>query len=229
MQKLLTAVLALSFGVAYAQAPAEKTAKPAGEKPAAKTAGTKPATKAATKAPAGEKAAAGTPAAGEAPAMTPPKPGPETEALKPFSKSLSSTGTVPAGAWGANPEMPTKGRATCRWVLGNLWIQCDIQETTGKGKQAMKWQGHWVFGYDFAEKGYRGTMTDNFGMQVPLKGTLEGSKLTWESGEVQMMGHPTKIRITEDATDPKAIKFTSEHEMNGKWVVDETAVHKTRG
>lgn len=230
MQKLLTAALALSFGVAYAQAPAEKTAKPAGEKPAAKSAGAKPAAKAPA---AGEKAAApGAPAAAtaQAPAMTPPKPGPETEALKPFAKSATSTGTVPAGAYGTNPEMPTRGRANCKWVLGKLWVSCDVQDTMGKGKQAMKWQGNWMFGYDYGDKGYRGVMTDNFGTQTEMKGTLEGSKLTWESvGEVEMMGHPTKIRITQDATDPKAIKFTSEHEANGKWVVDETAVHKTRG
>lgn len=234
MHKLLTAALALSFGVAYAQAPAEKTAKPAGEKPAAKTAGTKPAaTKPATKAPAAEKGAAttaGKTPAGEAPAMTPPKPGPETEALMPFSKSITSTGTVPAGAYGANPEMPTRGRATCKWTLDKLWISCDIQDTMGKGKQAMKWAGHWIFGYDFGDKGYRGVMTDNWGTQTEMKGTLDGSKLTWESvGEVDMNGKPTKIRITEDATDPKAIKFTSEHQADGKWVVDETAVHKTRG
>jgi hypothetical protein len=238
MQKLLTAVLALSFGVAYAQTPAEKTAKPAGEKPAAAAPGAKATktktttTKTTTKAPAAEKGttAGEKPAAAEMPEMTPPKPGPETEALKPFSKSLSSTGTVPAGAWAPNsPEMPTKGRATCKWVLNKLWVSCDIKETTGKGKQAMKWEGNWVFGYDVGAKAYRGTMTDNWGMQTAMKGTLEGSKMTWESGEIQMMGHPTKIRITEDATNPKAIQFTSEHEVNGKWVVDETAVHKTRG
>lgn len=233
MQKLLTAALALSFGVAYAQTPAPRTAKPAGEKtmPAG---GQKAAPAGEQKAaPAGEKAAPGAPAAekpAEMPAMTPPKPGPETTALKPFAKSATITGSVPAGAWAPNSaEVPTHGRATCKWVLNKLWASCEIQETWGKGKQATKWEGNFLFGYDLGEKAYRGVMTDNFGMQTPVKGTLEGNKLTWESGEVKMMGHSTKIRVTEDATDPKKIQYTSEHQVNGKWVVDETAVFKTHG
>ena len=38
--------------------------------------------------------------------------------------------------------------------------------TTGTGKTAMKWMGHWVFGYDVTAKGYRGTMSDNMGMMM---------------------------------------------------------------
>ena len=36
------------------------------------------------------------------------------------------------------------------------------------------------------------------------------------------------IRFTEDATDPKAIKFTEEGMVGGKWVVRGTAVRKPR-
>src|SRR5262245_22331061 len=173
MNKLLIAVVALSFGTAYAQKPeTTKTEKPAGAPPAAGAAPTK-----------AEKPAPGAPPAG-APAaeMAPPKPGPETEALKPFVKNVTSTGTVAAGAMGPNsPEMTTKGKGTCKWVLNNLWGSCDFEETTGTGKTAMKWSGHWVFGWDFMAKGYRGVMTSTMGNQMRMKGTLEGAKLTWET------------------------------------------------
>jgi hypothetical protein len=127
-------------------------------------------------------------------------------------------------------EMATKGKATCKWVLNNLWVVCDIEDVAGTGKDAKKWMGHWVFGWDFAAKGYRGTMTGSFGAQQQMKGTLEGAKMTWETmTEMKVPGMPSKFRFTEDATDPKAIKFTEEGFMNGKWMVHGTATHKPVG
>lgn len=223
MNKLLIAVSLCTFGLAHAQS--GTTAKPAA--PAASGAAAKPAASGAAAKPA-------TPPSGAtaAPAeMAPPKPGPETEALKPFAHSVTTAGTIHAGAMGPNsPEMPTKGKATCKWVLGNLWVACDIEDTAGTGKTAMKWAGHLVFGWDFAAKGYRGTITDNMGMQVAFKGTLEGAKLTWETvGEMKVPNMPTKSRMTLDATDPKAIKFTEEGMMGGKWVPMSSSVHKVAG
>ncbi|MDB4965090.1 MAG: hypothetical protein JWN44_779 [Myxococcales bacterium] len=210
MTKLLTAVALLSFGTAYAQS--GKTDKPAA-------------------APSG---AAATPSGASAAAepMMPPKPGPETEALKPFAHNIVSTGTVMAGAMGNNPEMATKGKATCHWAVGNLWVMCDIEEVTGTGKTAFKWMGHWMFGYDVMAKGYRGVMLDNMGMMAPMKGTLDGSKLTWESMNEMKggpPGMPTKMRFAMDATDAKNIKFTEDGWVGGKWVTRGTGVHKVVG
>lgn len=215
MQKLAIAVVALSFSTAYAQAPA---AHPAASGHAAKPAA----------APSG--AAAAPSGAAAKPEMAPPKPGPETEALKPFAKSSTMTGTVPANAMGNPAELPTKARSTCKWVAGNLWVACDIEETVGTGKQAMKWSGHWVFGWDFAAKGYRGVMVSSMGDHMGMQGTLADKKMTWETmHEMKGLppGAPTKVRITEDATDAKAIKFTEEGWIGGKWVEMETGVEKT--
>ncbi|MCA1665410.1 MAG: DUF1579 domain-containing protein [Myxococcales bacterium] len=144
-----------------------------------------------------------------------PKPGPEQEALKPIVKNGSGTGTrmMPDGK-----EMPTKSKAMCKWLPGNMWAACDIDETMGTGKSAMHWMGHLVFGYDTAAKGYRAFMTDNMGLSSRMKGTLEGSKMVWESmDEMKMPGMPSKERVTEDFTDPKNDKITFEGMMNGKW------------
>jgi hypothetical protein len=106
-----------------------------------------------------------------------------------------------------------------------------MEETSGTGKTAMKWQGHWVFGWDTMAKAYRGTMISTMGDMTEMKGTLDGSKLTWETGEMKGLpqGMPTKARVTLDATDAKAIKFTEEGYLNGKWVTTGTAVHKPSG
>ncbi len=185
---------------------------------------------AAGKAPAAEKA----PAADKAPAAGPhmaamAMPRPRQEALKPFVHNIVSTGTVVAGGMGpGSPEMTTKGKATCKWLPGNMWAACDIEDTSGTGKQAMHWMGHWVFGYDNIAKGYRGVMTDNFGMMGRMKGTLEGTKMTWETmDEMKIPNMPSKSRVSLDAADPKNIKFTEEVFMGGKWMPRSTAVHKT--
>jgi hypothetical protein len=203
MKKLAAAALALSFAVA-AQAQKPETAPKADK----------------------SKTEAAPPASGEA--MTPPKPGPETLALKPFAQSSTMTGTLAAGAWGKNPELPAKATSKCKWTAGNMWVACDIDETIGAGKTAMKWSGHWMFGWDLAAKAYVGVMASSMGEHEAMKGTLEGSKLTWESmHEMKAPPHmPSKLRITEDATDPKAIKFTEEALVDGKWVTMENAVEK---
>jgi hypothetical protein len=212
MNKLTIALLVCCTTVAArAQAPA---AKPA----AAPAAGDKTAA-----APAGADAMAA--------AMAMTKPGPNQDALKPYVHNVTSTGTMVAGAMGpGSPETPTKGKATCKWTTGNMWAVCDIEDTTGTGKQAMKWMGHWVFGWDNVAKAYRGVMVDNFGMAMRMKGTLDGTKMTWESmDELKVPGMPSKMRITEDAADAKNIKFTEEAFADGKWALHATATHKMAG
>jgi hypothetical protein len=202
MNKLLVAVVLLGFGTAYAQTKTEKPAAP----------------------PSGATAA---PPAGEM--MTPPKPGPEQDALKPFSKSGTSAGTrmSPDGK-----EMPTKAKVTCKWIDNNMWAACDIDETVGAGKMSMHWMGHWVYGYDTMAKGYRGVMADNFGMMGRMKGTVDGTKIVWESMDEMKggpPGMPAKERVTMDAADPKAVKMTFEGWMNGKWTPMGASTMKSAG
>ena len=208
MNKLFVAVTLCTFGVAYAQAPSGKTAAPASGKTAAPSG--------ATAAPGGME-------------MTPPKPGPEQDAIKPLVKGGTGTGTH-VGPDGK--EMTSKSKATCKWLPGNMWAACDIDETVGTGKTAMKWMGHMVFGYDTMAKGYRAYMADNWGMSSRMKGTLEGTKMVWESMDEMKNpppGMPSKERVTEDFTDAKMEKLTFEGWMGGKWVPTGSAQMKTAG
>ena len=194
---------------APATASPAKPEKPAKTTPGAATTKTSKAAKTAK----GEKAATGEKAAAAAPAM--PKPGPETAALKPFVANLNWTGTVKAGAHGPDsPEMATRGHQRCRFIQGNFWAQCELQDTVGKGKAAMKWKATELVGYDLGSKGYVSYIVDDLGNAMAMKGTLEGQKLTLE-GEGMMNGEPVKERITMDATDPKAIHFTDERSVKG--------------
>jgi hypothetical protein len=184
-------------------------------------------------APAKPAAAAAPAAAAPAEPPAPPKPGPETDALKVFHpKSATMSGKSPAGAWApGTPEMPTKGKITCKWALNNLWATCDIEDTTGTGKTAMHWAAQQSAGWDFGAKEYRAVLVDNMGGATLMKGKIDGTKLTWESAtESFMMGKPMKFRVTFDAADPKAIKMTGEHSgPDKKWVVDEESVIKPAG
>jgi hypothetical protein len=201
MNKLLLAVSLLSFGTAYAQS--GTAAKPATP-------------------PSGSTAAAGAP-----PAMEMPKPGPDQEALKPFVRSGSYTGTHIGPD---NKESPEKGKQTCKWLPGNMWASCDIDMTMGTGKTAMKWMGHLVFGYDTMAKGYRAVMTDSMGMMGRMKGTLDGKKMVWESmDEMKVPNMPSKERVTDDASDPKAEKMTFEGMMGGKWMPMGSGTFKSAG
>jgi hypothetical protein len=205
MTKYIVAFALLSFSVAHAQAPA-----PAAEKKPAAAPEKKPAA-ADTKAPAG--AAPGS-SDEMAKMMEMSKPGPNQTALKPFMKSASFTGTHTNPTDGK--EIPTKGKQTCKWLPGNMWAACDIDQTAGTGKTAMHWMGHLVFGWDNVANGYRAFMTDNFGMSSRMKGTLEGTKMVWESMD-EMKGPPnapSKERVTDEGGE----KLTFEGLMNGKWV-----------
>jgi len=162
--------------------------------------------------------------------VTPPKPGPETAALKPLATTLQMSGNVPAGAMGpGSPAMATRGSHSCRWSSDKLWLDCQIKDTMGTGKQAVTWMGHMTIGWDFSAKMYRAVVTDNLGMAMMLQGKMDGAKLPMESvGDYEMMGHPMKMRFTMDMTDPKAIKFTDERELgkSGKWTTFEEGTMK---
>ncbi len=180
-------------------------------------------------APASAAPAAAAPAAG---APESPKPGAETKALTPLVGNFTSTGKLVAGAMGpGSPELPTKGKQLCKWILGGLWLQCEISDTAGSGKQAFTWLGHIVVGWDFQAKAYHSVGVDNMGATFDLNAKVDGAKLVMESARDQMMmGVPMKYRLTYDFSDPKAIKFTDERSTKGApFQLAETVTFKKSG
>jgi hypothetical protein len=162
----------------------------------------------------------------------PPKPGNETRALSIFIGNWSGDGKVQAGAFQpGSPEMPSKAKQSCKWILNNMWVACDITDVAGTGKSAQTWMGHLIIGWDVEQKAYRTVGADTMGSAFELNGKMDGQKFVMESAkESLMMGTPVKFRFTWDATDPKAVKFSDERSMKGgPWQLAETITFKKSG
>ena len=155
------------------------------------------------------------------------KPGPETLAIKRFTKNASWEGLLPAGALGLDaPAMPTRGSVKCKWSVNDLWLVAEIEDQMGTGPDARMWKAVWVSGWDFGHKEYRGSIFDSFGNASMMRGVLEGHKLVFESmDDVLMHGMRTRLRFTFDNSPEKGVRFTAEHSVNGTFVVDEQELH----
>jgi len=155
------------------------------------------------------------------------KPGPETLAIKRFTKSATWEGLLPAGALGLNaPAMPTRGHVHCKWSVDDLWLVAEIEDVMGIGANARVWKAVWVSGWDFGHKEYRGAIFDSFGNASMMRGVLDGHKLVFESmDDVIMHGHATRLRFTFDNVVAESVRFTAEHSVDGKFVVDEQELH----
>jgi len=160
--------------------------------------------------------------------MAMPKPGAEMKAIAPIFGVGAATwkGDVSAGGMGPNsPATTSHGKVATHTMLGGLWYACDVEDTYGTGKEAMTWKGHMLVGWDSNAKAYKGSCVDNMGAMASFDGSLDGTKFTLVTpSEVMMMGQMMKDRLTWDMADPKAIKFTDEHQVSGgDWMVVESA------
>lgn len=149
------------------------------------------------------------------PGWMPPnvEPGPNTKALSRFFWNGTWTGTVEAGGMGpGSPEMESRGRATCTWILDNLWLSCHFeQDQYVKGRKVLTWQAQWIIGWDMVAKEYRAVGVDNNGVAFIFHGELEGDQLLMESpGE-----GPVKLRFTWDIHDSKAVTWKNEMSIEG--------------
>ena len=132
---------------------------------------------------------------------------------------------VEPGAMGpGSPATTSHGKVAGRSLLGGLWFACDVEDSYA-GKPPMTWKGHMVVGYDVTTKSYKASVVDNLGTLAAFDGTLEGTKFMLVTpSPVMMMGQMMKDRLSWDLADPKAIKFTDEHQLEGgEWTLVESA------
>jgi hypothetical protein len=231
MKRILVVAMAVSLN-AWAQ-----DAKPAEGKPAENKAGAKVEAKAEKKDEKKEakeekrdekKEATAAPAAAAAPQVM--KPSEETAKLaKLFGSKKAWSGKIAADGMGpGTPEMPTKGKMDCRAIADKFFYSCDMDVTTGSGKQKMTWKGHLVTGWDANAGAYKAHLIDNMGMMVSMDGALTDTTYQLTSTqEVPMMGQKMKIRFTWDWSDKKQVKYTNEHQVgDGAWQLFETEIIK---
>ncbi|HEY8169129.1 MAG TPA: DUF1579 family protein [Candidatus Limnocylindrales bacterium] len=142
-------------------------------------------------------------------------PGPEVAALAPFYRDWQWTGTIDADAMGpGSPPMTGTGQAACRLIQDGLWYACDFvqDQHLADGTFVLRWQLHWVTGWDRAAGGYRASSADNNGPNLAIyRGRIEGSRLIYETiGDVL-----PRLRLTWVLDDETHARWLNEYTLDG--------------
>lgn len=136
-------------------------------------------------------------------------PGPEMEALDRFYPDVTWTGTIEAGGMGpGTPAQTAKGRGKHERIQDGRWIvgSYEQDQLLLDGTFVLRWQLHWVVGWDPTNAEYRATIADNYGHADVMRGQIEGDRLVFES-----IGDPiVRLRLTWDASDPGDITWRNE-------------------
>ena len=144
----------------------------------------------------------------------PAVPGPEMSALRQFFRDTTWKGTIAAGSMGpGTPEMTAVGRGTHRVIQGGLWIVGDYQQDQylSDGTFVLRWQLHWVVGWDRDACAYRATHADNYGHAGVMHGRLEDNVLTFETPT----GSTPRLRMAWDLSDLSSPKWRNECSVGG--------------
>jgi Protein of unknown function (DUF1579) len=136
-------------------------------------------------------------------------PGSEMEGLQRFFPDVTWKGTIVEGGMGpGTPEMTAEGRGVCRTIQDGLWIVGDYEQDQYllDGTFVLKWQLHWVVGWDPTSAEYRAAHADNYGHAGTMRGRLEGDVLTFET-----MGEgPACQRMIWNLSNPEAMTWRNE-------------------
>lgn len=155
----------------------------------------------------------------------PISPGPELLALRRFFPDVTWTGSIEAGGMGpGSPPMSARGQGVHRWIQDGRWLvgEYEQDQLLLDGSFVLRWQLHWVVGWDPWRREYRATFADNYGRADVMAGRLEGDTLTFESGA----GVDPRIRLTWDAGGPPpGITWRNELSVGGSpWTLVEAYV-----
>jgi hypothetical protein len=140
--------------------------------------------------------------------------GPEMTDLARFFFDTIWMGTVVEGGMGpGTPTMAAWGSGRHRTIQDGRWIVGDYEQEqfTSDGCFLLKWELHWVTGWDPAAGEYRATLTDNYGRADVMRGHIEGDRLIFETlGDVQV-----RLRLEWDLTDPDDARWRNEMSIAG--------------
>lgn len=142
---------------------------------------------------------------------SPPKPGPEQEAIGFFVGKWSSQGEMKPSLLGSGGS--TSGGETCEWFQGGFQLVC-----RGEGKSPMgptTWIG--IMAYSPSEKAYTNDYIDSLGMSELSTGTKSGSAWTFTATS-HYGGKTFKSRYTVVESSPTSYTFKWETSEDGtKW------------
>jgi hypothetical protein len=156
--------------------------------------------------------------------VTVPRPvsaGPEMDALGRFYRDVTWKGVIHEGGMGpGTPAMTGIGHSTSRVIQDGRWIAVDSEQDQflADGTFVLKWQLHWVSGWDPGHGEYRAVMADNYGHADVYRGRIEGDRLVFEP----MRDTGPRLRLTWDASDPGVITWRNEMAApDGSWFLIE--------
>ena len=92
--------------------------------------------------------------------------GPEMDALGRFYRDVTWKGVIHEGGMGpGTPAMTGVGHSTSQVIQDGRWIAMDSEQDQylEDGTFVLKWQLHWVSGWDPGHGEYRAVMADNYG------------------------------------------------------------------
>jgi hypothetical protein len=136
-------------------------------------------------------------------------PGPEMQALGRFFRDATWTRRIAESGMGpGTPAMIARGSGVHeliqdgRWIVGNY----EQDQLLNDGTFVLRWELHWVVGWDPNNREYRATLADNYGHADVMRGSIEGDRLVFESFHEA----PARLRLTWDASDDSAIFWRNE-------------------
>ena len=141
-------------------------------------------------------------------------PGPEMAALARFHTDMTWAGTIEAGGMGpGTPEMTAAGKGTHREIQEGRWIVGTYEQDQflADGTFVLRWQLHWVAGWDPTAGEYRATIADNYGHADVLRGEIDGDTMIFET----IGDGPVRLRLTWELTGPDSMTWRNEMSVGG--------------
>ena len=149
---------------------------------------------------------------------------------RPGRRWLNCSGSIPTSpgrassrrtAWGRDRRACWRSSGRHRLVQDGPRIVGDYEQEqfTEAGSFVLKWQLHWVAGWDPSSGEYRSLHADNYGHAGVMRGHIVGDRLTFES----LGDPPVRIRLTWDTSAAPNLTWTNEVKMGERpWSLVET-------
>ncbi|WP_112237254.1 DUF1579 family protein [Kribbella monticola] len=142
-------------------------------------------------------------------------PGPEMQALARFHRDVSWDGVIQADGMGpGTPRMTATGTGLHHVIQDGRWIVGDYEQDQYllDGTFVLRWQLHWVAGWDPTAQEYRATIADCYGHTDVLRGRIDGDLLTFQTMDEHA---PVRIRLYWHLEAADRIIWRNELSLNG--------------
>ncbi|HEX6222327.1 MAG TPA: hypothetical protein VF115_14650 [Acidimicrobiia bacterium] len=146
--------------------------------------------------------------------------GAQMEALRPFHRRHMERDDPGRGHGPGTPVQLAQGRASHHWIQGGRWVVGDYEQDQllEDGTFVLKWELHWVCGWDPVAAEYKATIADNYGRVSLLRGHIDGNQMVFES----IGDEPPYLRSTWILSSGGKISWRNEMSPDGQtWILIE--------